>query len=112
MGISEMSNSKSSLAVLAVLLALSAAPQAFATNATTYVSRIGADAGTCTSAAPCATFAYAIGQTTAGGEISVLTSGEYGEVTITKSISIVAKGAEGGVTLLASGDTGITVNAP
>src|ERR1700730_8022166 len=106
-----MSNCKSSLAVLTVLFALSAMPQAFATVAKTYVSRTGTDGGTCPSTSPCATFAYAITQTTAGGEISVLNRGEYGPVSINQSVSIVAEGAEGGITPLA-GYSGIAVNAP
>jgi hypothetical protein len=38
--------------------------------------------------APCRTFAGAISKTAAGGEISVLDSGDFGAVTITKSITI------------------------
>jgi hypothetical protein len=106
-----MSNCKSSLAVFTVLFVLSAAPQAFATNAKTFVSNTGTDTGGCPKTAPCATFAFALGQTTAGGEISVLNRGEYGPVSITQSVSIVAEGAEGGITAL-SGYSGITVYAP
>ena len=75
----------------------------------TWVSGVGDDANPCSRTAPCKTFAGAISKTAAGGEISVLDSGGFGAVTITKSISIIAEGAEGG--LLVAGTNGIVVNA-
>ena len=45
------------------------------------------------------TFAGAISKTAAGGEIDVLDTGSFGGVTITKSISIVNRGAIGGVSV-------------
>jgi hypothetical protein len=74
----------------------------------TWVSGVGDDANPCSRTAPCKTFAGAISKTAAGGEISVLDPGGFGAVTITKSISIVAEGSEGGV--LAAGTNGIIVN--
>lgn len=59
-----------------------------------WVSGTGTDTGTCPRTAPCRTFAYAHGQTTAQGAINVLTSGNFGPLTITKAISIVADGVE------------------
>lgn len=54
-----------------------------------FVSVKGTDTGTCASPnAPCRTFAYAHNQTSAGGEILALDAGDYGPVTITKSLSI------------------------
>jgi hypothetical protein len=82
---------RASLLAAAVLPAF-AAP-AFAAQIS-YVSSKGADAGACsTAAAPCRTFAYAHGQTSAGGEIKALDAGEYGPLTITKSITVT--GVEG-----------------
>jgi hypothetical protein len=76
----------------AVLPAAFAAP-AFAAQIS-FVSSKGADAGDCSAAAsPCRTFAYAHGQTSAGGEIKALDAGEYGPFTITKSITVT--GVEG-----------------
>jgi hypothetical protein len=73
-------------------LGLSAAPaEALATR--TFVSGKGKDAGTCALASPCPTFAFAIAQTAAGGELDVLDSADYGTLTIDKSISIVNDGA-------------------
>src|SRR6476661_10604703 len=60
----------------------------------TWVSGSGSDAGICPITAPCRTFAYAHSQTTAHGAINVLTSGNFGPVTVTKAISIVADGVE------------------
>lgn len=91
---------------LGLFLQASAA-QAQATR--TWVSGVGDDANPCSRTAPCKTFAGAISKTAAGGEISVLDPGGFGAVTITKSISIVAESAEGGI--LAAGTTGVIINA-
>jgi len=94
----------------AALLALSAPGSAAWAQATrTWVSGVGDDANPCSRTAPCKTFAGAISKTAAAGQISVLDPGGFGAVTITKSMSIVAEGGEGGV--LASGTNGIIVNA-
>lgn len=96
-------------AVLAVALALPAA--AFATSAETWVSGTGKDTGTCTVAAPCASFAYAIAQTASGGEVDVLTSGSYGPVTITEPITIYASGVTAAVDF--AGDSeGVYIDLP
>src|SRR5262249_41797027 len=76
----------------------------------TWVSGVGDDANPCSRTAPCKTFAGAISKTAAGGEISVLDPGGFGAVTITKSISITNDGA-GEAGILASGTSGITINA-
>jgi len=62
--------------------------------ADTWVSVNGADAGDCAIAAPCRTLRYALAQTTAGGTITILTSGRYTPVRITKSVHIMAEGVE------------------
>ena len=54
----------------------------------TWVSGVGIDANPCSRTAPCATFAGAISKTAAGGIINCLDPGNYGAVTITKSITI------------------------
>lgn len=88
---------------------LTAAGQAQAQANRTFVSGDGSDSNACSRAAPCRTFAAAILQTNAGGEIAVLDTAGYGVVTITKSVSIINEdGVEAGVTAT-SGD-GITVN--
>jgi len=77
----------------------------------TYVSGKGTDTGGCIDqATACRTFAYAITQTTASGEIIVIDPADYGPVTITKSISIVADGAGPAGIILATGNA-ITINA-
>lgn len=75
----------------------------------TFVSGVGDDANPCSRTAPCKTFPGAISKTAAGGEINVLDPGGFGGVTITKSISIIAEGVEGGV--LVSGTNAIIINA-
>jgi hypothetical protein len=78
---------RASLLAAAILPAF-AAP-AFAAAPTTYVSAKGTDAGNCsTMAAPCRTFAYAIGQTSPWGEMKAIDAGEFGPFTINKAISV------------------------
>jgi hypothetical protein len=53
-----------------------------------WVSGVGDDANPCSRTMPCKTFAGAIAKTGAGGEIDALDPGNFGTVTITKSITI------------------------
>jgi hypothetical protein len=70
----------------------------------TWVSGTGVDAGNvCGVTNPCRTFAYALARTNNGGTINVLTSGNYGPVTINKSVSIVADGVEALINTAANG---------
>src|SRR5262249_38802870 len=56
----------------------------------------GAGAGTtCTRAAPCATFQAAHNATDPGGEVNCIDPGDFGAVTITKSITIDCTGTLG-----------------
>jgi hypothetical protein len=84
-------------------------PLAFGASNRTWVSGGGSDSGTCPRSTPCATFAYALTQTTAGGEIDVLDPGDFGSVTIGQSVSIVADGVLGGI--LVTSNDGIHVTA-
>ncbi|MGH6837272.1 MAG: hypothetical protein ACREDT_00420 [Methylocella sp.] len=102
--------------IAAALLAcgLAAAPAEAGLNRT-FVSGTGTDSGTCTRAAPCRTFAFALTQTAAGGEIDVLDPAGYGTVTIAKAISIVNDGA-GTAGIRGAGPpspdrNGVTINA-
>jgi hypothetical protein len=90
-------------------LGLSAAPAEAGPNRT-WVSGTGTDSGACTRAAPCKTFAFALTQTAAGGEIDVLDPAGYGLVTITKAISIINDGV-GAATIGTSSGNAITINA-
>ena len=90
-------------------LVLQAAP-ASAQATRTWVSGVGDDANPCSRTAPCKTFAGAITKTATGGEISVLDPAGFGAINITKSISIVARGTEGGI--LGSLVNGVIINAP
>ncbi len=78
----------------------------------TFVSAaLGSDSNPCTRVSPCLTFAAALVQTTAGGEIDVIDPGDFGPVTITKAISIdgIADGVAG--LIPSSGTSGIVVSA-
>jgi hypothetical protein len=88
---------------------LSAAPAQAGPNRT-WVSGHGTDSGGCPVTAPCRTFAFALTQTAAGGEIDVLDPAPYGPVIITKAISIVNDGV--GVAAIGAGSGhAITINA-
>jgi hypothetical protein len=87
---------------------LSAAPAQAGPNRT-FVSGTGTDSGTCTRAAPCLTFAFALTQTNAGGEIDVLDPADYGPVLIGKAISIVNDGV-GVASIGVSSGNAITIN--
>jgi Right handed beta helix region len=70
----------------------------------------GADTGTCPISAPCASFSYALSQTATGGEIDCLTPGNFGIVTIDKSVSVICDGVSNGGILSTGGTTAITIN--
>jgi len=68
-----------------------------ATSVRTWVSGTGTDSGTCTRAAPCATFSFALGQTSAGGEINCRDAGDYGPMTITFAVTISCEAGSAGI---------------
>ncbi len=74
----------------------------------TWVASNGAGAA-CTRAAPCATFAAAHTATDPGGTIKCVDAGNFGAVTITKSITIDCTGTNGGIVVTAG--NAIVVNA-
>lgn len=74
----------------------------------TWVSAFGNDDNDCNRMAPCRTFAVAISKTAARGEISVLDPGDFGPVTITKSITINGGSTLAGIQV--SGASGVNVN--
>ena len=102
---------RSAIAVAAVLAAalLHPAPAQAQTVTRTWVSGAGDDANPCSRTSRCKSFAGALNRTTAGGEISVLDPGGYGAVNISKSVSIVAKGVEGGI--ISGASTGVVITA-
>ena len=104
-----------SMLVPAVLLAVALAggPASAQTQvARSFVSAAtGNDANDCNRATPCRTFQRAHDNTFDQGEVTVLDTGGYGAVTISKSISIVSEVGEASL-LVSGGATGITINAP
>lgn len=96
------------LSVVFVFLALAVlvvTPAIYAQANRTWVSSVGDDANSCSRTEPCETFAGAISKTAAGGEISAIDSGDFGAVTITKSITINGPGP------FASSINGVILNA-
>jgi hypothetical protein len=78
----------------------------------TFVSAsLGSDANPCTRQSPCLTFAAALAQTTAGGEIDALDPGDFGPVTITKAITIFGNAVGGAGMITSPGTSGIVISA-
>lgn len=87
-----------SVVLVATLAVLCSFPASAQLNRT-FVSTAGSDLNSCALASPCRTFQQAHDQTNPGGEITVLSTGGFGSVTITKTISIINDGiGEAGIT--------------
>jgi hypothetical protein len=97
----------SNLLALAVL-ALGFTSMASAQATRTWVSGVGDDANPCSRTAPCKTFAGAISKTATNGEIDCLDPGGFGQVTITKAITIDCDSGPGGI--LAASGSGVVIN--
>jgi len=80
-------------------------------NNRSFVSAVGSDANNCSVTAPCCTLTRALAMTNGGGEIIVLTSGEYGPAIIAQPVTISANGVSASITAAASGN-GLTINTP
>jgi parallel beta helix pectate lyase-like protein len=78
------------LAIAIFMFAFASLAQAQATR--TWVSGVGDDANPCSRTAPCKTWAGAISKTAPCGEIDALDPGGFGQVTITKSITLDGTG--------------------
>lgn len=92
-----------------IVVALLAAPFLEATANHTWVGGNGNDANAGTQISPYATFQTAVNNTTAGGVVSVATAGDFGAVTILKSVTIDGGGIGGSITF--SGGEGVYINA-
>ena len=89
-----MSKSLMSYAPAAVLLTLALPCLALAQAPRTWVSGVGDDVNACSRFAPCKTFAGAISRTNTDGEINCLDSGGFGQVVISKSVTIDGTGCQ------------------
>jgi hypothetical protein len=87
------------------------APAAFAVAQRTFVSVSGSDSNPCSASQPCRSFGQALTQTVPGGDITVVTPGGYGPVTITQAVAIVNDGVGEVAVTAASGNDAITINA-
>jgi len=96
-------------AFVVLLVGLFDAGFAYGQATRTWVSGVGDDANPCSRTAPCQTFAGAITNTAAGGEISVLDPGDFGPVTIDKALTISGDGTTAHI--MVSGTSGIDVQA-
>jgi len=100
------------LAIIGLALpVLTVSPAQAVTPTETWVSGNGTNSGNCARSAPCATFAYALTQVAAGGEIICVDGGDFGEVAITVSVAISCGAANGSVLVSNSNGIGISINA-
>jgi len=107
-----MTRSALPLTALGVMLALLQGTPAEALNTKSYVAAFGGDGNNCsTPIAACATFAQALTQTVAGGEITVVNTGDYGPVTITQSVHVTNDGAGEASIRVASLNQAIVIEA-
>ena len=89
-----------SLAITALALPFLAAAPARAQATRTWVSGTGDDNNNCSRTAPCKTFQGAISKTAAGGEINCLDPGDFGQVTISFSLTISCEAGTAGIQVL------------
>ena len=88
-----MSGFKHSIVMLALAATVISAPAAQPADSIRYVSPAGNNSNACTLAAPCRSLQRAINLAPAGGEVSILDSGFYGNnATIRKSLTITGNG--------------------
>jgi hypothetical protein len=73
-----------------------------------YVARTGSDGNDCSQATPCGSFATAIANTNASGEVNAVDSGNYTSFTVSKSLTVKANGGVAAVTPFTAG---VTVSA-
>ena len=92
-----------STALLSALPANAQATRTWVSQAT------GDDIFPCSRTQPCRTFAAAIGKTFINGEINCIDAGGYGQVTITKSITIDCTGTYGSI-LAGTAVAGVLIN--
>lgn len=97
--------------IVAALVLLGLPATAIAQSNRTFVSGSGVDSGMCSISAPCRSFAYAVTQTAANGELVVKDGAGYGPVTITQSITIANDGVGTASISVPSNGTGIEINA-
>jgi hypothetical protein len=98
-----------------VLIAISGLGLAFSVvaiagpNHHAYVSTNGNDSKPCTREEPCRTFQVALDQVKSGGEVVALDSGEFGPVTIAKSVTLSGEGVHATITQETDGADAITL---
>jgi hypothetical protein len=96
------------IAAMAVSIGFASSPVHAQLPYRSWVSATGDDQHDCGRTTPCASFAAAISKTNQDGEIDCLDAGEYGTVTIQKSITIDCH--EVNATINSQTVTGITIN--
>jgi len=102
--------SRAAFAILA-LAGLLAAPIRADAQTKVWVAATGGNGNPCTLAQPCATLQHAHDVVAAGGEIGVFNPGDYGSVTIAKTVDITNDGSGVAGIVVGAGGFGITVGA-
>src|SRR4051794_19656706 len=81
------------LTIFAVLQPKASRAQVTVSSLETWVSGSGDNRNPCSRALPCRTFTRALEVTSPGGHIGVLDAGNFGQLGITKAISVINHGA-------------------
>jgi len=97
------------LLAAALVCALPAAPAR--AQAKVWISNTGNDLNPCTISAPCATLNHALAVVATGGDIGVLTPGDYFTALIGTSVNITNDGAGEAAVSVESGGVGLTISA-
>jgi len=79
-------------------------------NNRSFVSANGSDANNCAVTSACRTLMAGLGMTNGGGEIVLLSSGDYGPTTIVQPVTISANGVDASIT--ATSGNALTINTP
>ncbi|MBV9247010.1 MAG: hypothetical protein JO366_19605, partial [Methylobacteriaceae bacterium] len=102
------------VAILSALLGLVSSQAAWAQNERSWVASFGSDSNACTRAMPCASFAFALTKTNAGGEINCIDQGDFSGgfgLVIGKSVTIDCEGVPARYGIALSQGPAIDVNA-
>ena len=92
------------------LILASSLHSAQASASHTYVSGVttAADTIPCSRTAPCATFQFAVDNTSQGGIVTALDAGDYGPIVISQAVTIDGSGTQASIVLVSG--TAITIN--
>lgn len=94
-----------------VFLVLACVARAFAASDIVYVSYNGSDANSCARVSPCRTITHALTVVNAGGQVSIVGSGNYDSFTVTKAVIVSAEPGVVATLNVPASANGVTISA-